>query len=78
MERRKAMSKLSPKQLNKRPKETWEDLDKRLQAVFSDPIKDSDVINLNQYQMTKSEIISELAKAGYTTEDTNDGYLVVR
>ncbi|HEL1610785.1 hypothetical protein HPA07_05750 [Streptococcus suis] len=78
MERRTIMGKLSPRPNNKRPKYSWNELDRYLQDVLSNPTKDSVTINLSSYELSKDEIIAELKSAGYSVEDPNDGFLIAR
>ena len=72
------MGKLSPRPNNKRPKYSWDELDRFLQDVLSNPTKDSVTINLSSYELPKDEIISELKSAGYSVEDPNDGFLIAK
>lgn len=72
------MNKLRPRPNRKHPKATWEKLDQYLQDVLSDPTRDSATVNLEKYQMSKEDILSELAQAGYSVIDHEDGFLTVR
>lgn len=67
---------LSRKPSNPR-KLTWEELDTFLQTVFSAGNGGEISIVPSSYVMSKSEIISELAKNGYDVTDCGD-YLTVR
>lgn len=71
------MGKLTPKSINKRPKASWDELDRFIKSVLNNPAIDVATIDLKEYAMSKEEIISELKLAGYTVIDSNDGYLTV-
>ncbi|HHJ7711644.1 TPA: hypothetical protein ACQNCA_001751, partial [Streptococcus pyogenes] len=72
------MSKLSPKPSTKIKKLTWQDLDILLKSIFEVSADEtpSATIELELYEMSKSEIISEATAQGYEVIDNNNGYLV--
>lgn len=70
------MNKLSPKPSRKTSFKSWKDLDETLQASFNLLNSKSATISLDEYEMSKSEIITEASKQGYKVIDNNDGYLV--
>lgn len=74
------MNKLTPKPSPIIRKKTWEDLDHLLLANFKESPEDlpSLTIKLSDFEMSKSEIISEATAQGYSIEDSNDGYLVFK
>lgn len=71
------MSKLSHKPNHFFKKRTWEDLDNILLFNFSEPTTDkpSAVIQLSDYEMSKTEIIEEATAQGYQVIDNSDGFL---
>lgn len=71
------MGKLSPKPIGKVPTKTWQDLDDTLQRIFKDPQFDFASISLDEYIMSKEEIISEMKLAGYSPKEVNETTLEV-
>lgn len=71
------MSKLSHKPNHVVKKLTWADLDNILLSNFSESATDkpSVVIQLSNYEMSKTEIIEEATAQGYQVIDNSDGYL---
>lgn len=71
------MSKLSRKPNHHVKKLTWSDLDSILLSNFSESSTDtpSAVIQLSDYEMSKSEIIKEATAQGYQVIDNSDGFL---
>ena len=71
------MSKLSHKPNHVVKKLTWADLDNILLSNFSESATDrpSVVIQLSNYEMSKTEIIKEATAQGYQVIDNSDGYL---
>lgn len=74
------MNKLSPKPSHHVKKKTWADLDRMLLANFNETPTDTPslTIELSDFEMSKSEIISEAHAQGYLVKDNNDGYLVFK
>ncbi|MHA3042114.1 hypothetical protein ACVX3R_01240 [Streptococcus sp. 517s] len=71
------MSKLSHKPNHVVKKLTWADLDNILLSNFSESATDkpSVVIQLSNFEMSKTEIIEEATAQGYQVIDNSDGYL---
>ena len=71
------MSKLSHKPNHVVKKLTWADLDNILLSNFSESATDkpSVVIQLSNYEMSKTEIIKEATAQGYQVIDNSNGYL---
>ena len=71
------MSKLSHKPNHVVKKLTWADLDNILLSNFSESATDkpSVVIQLSNYEMSKTEIIEEATAQGYQVIDNSNGYL---
>lgn len=71
------MSKLSHKPNHVVKKLTWENLDNILLSYFSESTTDkpSTVIQLSDFEMSKTEIIEEATAQGYQVIDNSDGYL---
>lgn len=74
------MSKLSHKPNHFFKKRTWEDLNNILLFNFSDSVteKPSVIIQLSDYEMSKTEIIEEATAQGYQVIDNSDGFLEFR
>ena len=72
-----AMSKLSRRPNHHVKKLTWSDLDSILLSNFSESTTDKPraVIELSNFEMSKSEIIEEATAQGYQVIDNSDGYL---
>ena len=71
------MSKLSHKPNHVVKKLTWENLDNILLSNFSESTTDKPraVIQLSDFEMSKTEIIEEATAQGYQVIDNSDGYL---
>lgn len=71
------MSKLTHKPNHVVKKLTWADLDNILLSNFSESATDkpSVVIQLSNYEMSKTEIIEEATAQGYQVIDNSNGYL---
>ena len=71
------MSKLSHKPNHVVKKLTWADLDNILLSNFSESATDQPnvVIQLSNFDMSKTEIIEEATAQGYQVIDNSDGYL---
>lgn len=71
------MSKLSHKPNHVVKKLTWADLDNILLSNFSESATDQPnvVIQLSNFEMSKTEIIEEATAQGYQVIDNSDGYL---
>lgn len=69
------MGKLSPKPSRKTSFKTWKDLDEILQSNFGPFNAKSATISLDEYTMSKEEIIVQASKQGYKVTDSNDGYI---
>ena len=71
------MSKLSHKPNHFVKKRTWAGLDNILLSNFSESTADkpSAVIQLSDYEMSKTEIIEEATAQGYQVIDNSDGFL---
>lgn len=64
-----------PKEYNQLPKRTWEDLNRSLQFYFREGRfeKPYFALSVNDYEMSKEEIIKEAESKGYkVTETTKD------
>jgi len=75
MERRNTMSKLRPRPQKNYPNYNWDDLDRTIQTILSDPLYKVCHIDPSLYAIPKDEIISECISAGYTVEECEDGIL---
>lgn len=69
------MDKLSPKPSHKKLSKGWEDLNDLLLANFENFNAQSATISLEDYAISKDEIISEATSKGYKVIDDNNGYL---
>lgn len=69
------MSKLRPRPEKNYPSYGWDDLDRTIQTILSDPLFKVCHINPALYSIPKDEIISECINAGYTVEEREDGIL---
>lgn len=72
--------KLSPKPVIQNPLLGWEDLNRILQSVFSEPPRGTPpgaVIPYPQFSMSKDEIMLEARKQGYKVTDVGDGTLLI-
>ena len=71
------MSKLSRRPNHHVKKLTWSDLDSILLSNFSESTTDKPraVIELSNFEMSKSEIIEEATAQGYQVIDDSDRYL---
>ncbi|HHK1821850.1 TPA: hypothetical protein ACQNGH_001672, partial [Streptococcus pyogenes] len=69
------MSKLSPKPTRRTKFKTWKDLDRTLKNSFGECNFDSATIILDEYEISKEEIILEATQQGYKVIDNNDNYL---
>lgn len=71
------MSKLEPRPINREPRYSWDDLNIMLQNTFSDPSKESLLIDLRQFKISKEDIIPEAESQGYKVTE-EDHYLRFR
>lgn len=73
---------LSPKPTNLNALKNWNDLDELLQANLKVQTKGkqpSATININHYEMSEDEIITEATKQGYTvTKENGPDFLTFR
>jgi len=69
------MSKLRPRPQKNYPNYNWDDLDRTIQTILSDPLYKVCHIDPSLYAIPKDEIISECISAGYTVEECEDGIL---
>ncbi|MBZ2109922.1 hypothetical protein K1I67_00770 [Streptococcus infantis] len=57
------------------PNYNWDDLDRFIQDVLSNPAFKVCCVDPKLYVISKDEIISECISAGYTVEEREDGIL---
>lgn len=69
------MSKLRPRPQKNYPNYNWDDLDRTIQTILSDPLYKVCHIDPSLYAIPKDEIISECISVGYTVEECEDGIL---
>ncbi|MEG0285982.1 MAG: hypothetical protein RR494_07950 [Vagococcus sp.] len=71
---------LSPKPESKITLKTWKELDDTLQHIFKKETKvskPSATFDINEYEMTVEEFISEAKKQGYTVEKIDNSVITL-
>lgn len=66
-----------PENYQRLPKRNWEDLNRSLQFYFKKGRFDKPffIVNVNEYEMTKEEIIKEAESKGYKVTDLSNNEL---
>lgn len=69
------MSRLQPRPQKNYPNYNWDDLDRFIQGILSNPSFKVCCVDPALYAIPKNEIIAECINAGYTVEEREDGIL---